>query len=163
MNATAAALRPSTCAPPRTLPTWHQAFILAFILGIRKQRGCSPSTRDIANALGVNSANAVNDHLLALKRKGFVTWQKGKSSTLVPLAYPNCDSCGGTGSRTAKEAGLVLTEGSIHRRRATHRLCSCCAGTGYQISNPDKGLHYAHALLSRVGVPGIRVSVEVSS
>ncbi len=162
----------SMCAHAKTeargLPTWHQAFVLAFILAIRKQRGCSPTLRDISGALGASSSNTASCHLAALKKKGLVKWSGHKSATLVPMSAPSCTACQGSGKTTTADASLVITAEGLLRRRVTQRLCRCCAGTGYTISNPKEGMAFARALLERSGVGEVTVTtgaslVEVSS
>lgn len=50
----------------------RQREILDYIIAQVEQRGVVPSYREIGGALGINSTNAVSDHIKALIRKGFV-------------------------------------------------------------------------------------------
>jgi repressor LexA len=43
----------------------------AFMLAFHRTHGVWPSLREIAKALGIKSTNAVHDHLVALKSKGW--------------------------------------------------------------------------------------------
>lgn len=52
--------------------TQRQAEVLAFLRAFVARHGYAPSLREIANALSIASTNAVNDHLRALGRKGYV-------------------------------------------------------------------------------------------
>jgi repressor LexA len=50
----------------------RQREILDFIVATVDQSGVVPSYREIGGALGIESTNAVSDHLKALIRKGFL-------------------------------------------------------------------------------------------
>src|SRR5262245_48783539 len=50
----------------------RQRDILDFIVGQVSQSGVVPSYREIGGALGIDSTNAVSDHIKALIRKGYV-------------------------------------------------------------------------------------------
>jgi repressor LexA len=50
----------------------RQRDILDFIVGQVAQTGVVPSYREIGGALGIDSTNAVSDHIKALIRKGYV-------------------------------------------------------------------------------------------
>lgn len=50
----------------------RQREILEFVISSVEQNGVSPSYREIGEALGIASTNAVSDHLKALIRKGYV-------------------------------------------------------------------------------------------
>ncbi|MEQ1502969.1 MAG: transcriptional repressor LexA [Myxococcota bacterium] len=50
----------------------RQRDILDFIVGQVDQTGVVPSYREIGGALGIDSTNAVSDHIKALIRKGYV-------------------------------------------------------------------------------------------
>lgn len=52
--------------------TDRQAAILETIRRSIRERGFPPTIREIARATGIKSTNGVNDHLVALERKGFV-------------------------------------------------------------------------------------------
>lgn len=52
--------------------TNRQAAILETIRSSIRDRGFPPTIREIAAATGIKSTNGVNDHLVALARKGFV-------------------------------------------------------------------------------------------
>ena len=62
--------------PPRQQEVLH--FIRAYIAS----RSYPPTVREIGAHLGIASTNGVHDHLIALRRRGLLTWERGKSRTL---------------------------------------------------------------------------------
>jgi repressor LexA len=52
--------------------TRRQAEILTFIVQVIREQGCPPTIAEIGAAFGIASTNGVNDHLLALERKGYI-------------------------------------------------------------------------------------------
>jgi repressor LexA len=59
--------------------TARQAEILQFIQGFIEDNGFPPTRAEIARALGFRSANAAEEHLRALQRKGVLELQPGAS------------------------------------------------------------------------------------
>ncbi|MCG6900862.1 MAG: transcriptional repressor LexA [Gammaproteobacteria bacterium] len=59
--------------------TARQAEILELIRTYIAEEGCPPTRAEIANALGFRSANAAEDHLRALERKGVIEIIPGSS------------------------------------------------------------------------------------
>ncbi len=59
--------------------TARQAEILELIRGYIKEEGCPPTRAEIAATLGFRSANAAEDHLRALERKGYIEMIPGSS------------------------------------------------------------------------------------
>ena len=59
--------------------TARQAEILELIRTYIAEEGCPPTRAEIANALGFRSANAAEDHLRALERKGVIEMIPGSS------------------------------------------------------------------------------------
>lgn len=59
--------------------TARQREILEFIRGFMEIEGFPPTRAEIANALGFRSANAAEDHLKALERKGAIEMLSGTS------------------------------------------------------------------------------------
>jgi repressor LexA len=64
--------------PSETL-TARQAEILELIRDYISEEGCPPTRAEIAETLGFRSANAAEDHLRALERKGFIELVAGAS------------------------------------------------------------------------------------
>ena len=64
------------------LPTERQAKVLWCLDNMTRSHGYSPTIRELMEAAGLSSTNAVAGHLLALERKGFVTSLPGKARTL---------------------------------------------------------------------------------
>lgn len=59
--------------PPSHLPlTGRQSEILRYIAAYLDEHGIPPSLREIGAKHGIGSTNAVNDHLRALERKGYL-------------------------------------------------------------------------------------------
>lgn len=52
--------------------TRRQAAILQFIIESIRDRGYPPTIAEIGEEFGITSTNGVNDHLIALKRKGYI-------------------------------------------------------------------------------------------
>lgn len=52
--------------------TRRQKEILLFIVECIRDRGCPPTILEIGEVFGIASTNGVNDHLLALERKGYI-------------------------------------------------------------------------------------------
>ena len=50
----------------------RQTELLEFLRGYHDQNGVVPSYREIGVALGIQSTNAVSDHIKALQRKGYI-------------------------------------------------------------------------------------------
>lgn len=76
---------PNIClVSPRdsTKLTQRQRQILEFIRNYSRQRGFSPSVRDIGKHFSVNPAT-VHDHLKALERKGYIEKQPNLSRSLI--------------------------------------------------------------------------------
>lgn len=56
----------------RTQLTKRQRSVLQFIAQFIRDRGYAPTLREIGKQFGIKSTNGVNDHLLALTRKGYL-------------------------------------------------------------------------------------------
>jgi len=67
--------------------TARQSEILALIEQTIAQTGFPPTRAEIAQALGFKSANAAEDHLRALEKKGFITLTPGASRG-IRLTHP---------------------------------------------------------------------------
>ncbi|HMJ11618.1 MAG TPA: hypothetical protein VK524_09415 [Polyangiaceae bacterium] len=66
---------------PRPL-TARQREILEQIAACTAENGYPPTTRELAEQVGIKGPNAMLDLLWALRRKGYVEWQDGKARTL---------------------------------------------------------------------------------
>lgn len=62
--------------------TERQQRVLEFIEAQIRRNGFPPTIREIGLHLGIRSTNGVNDHLNALRRKGYITRMVHKSRTL---------------------------------------------------------------------------------
>lgn len=62
--------------------TARQSECLDVIRGHLQRKGYPPTLREIGNAMCITSTNGVNDHLLALERKGFVRRADMKSRAI---------------------------------------------------------------------------------
>lgn len=57
--------------------TEKQQAVLDYIKGYMAERGCPPTTYEIAHAFGWKSDNAAQEHLKALQKKGFIKLARG--------------------------------------------------------------------------------------
>ena len=67
--------------------TKRQQLVLEYISESIQQNGYPPTLREIGAHFGIRSTNGVNDHLLALERKGFLRREDMKSRALRPTAF----------------------------------------------------------------------------
>ena len=65
--------------------TPRQREVLEVIQHSIEDNGYPPTIREIGAELGIKSTNAVNDHLKALERKGYLERNEAKSRALVPV------------------------------------------------------------------------------
>lgn len=66
----------------RTYPiTARQKVVLNVIAKFISKEGYSPTVRDVASSLGV-TVKAAYDHLVALRKKGYIEWSEEKSRTM---------------------------------------------------------------------------------
>lgn len=68
--------------------TEQQRAVLAFVRRTLRQRGVTPTLREIAAAMGWSSTNAVAVHLRALEAKGYVRRLHRRGRGLVLLREP---------------------------------------------------------------------------
>ena len=61
--------------------TERQREILRYLHDFIVDRGYPPTVREIGSAMQIRSTNGVNDHLLALERRGWITRSENKSRT----------------------------------------------------------------------------------
>jgi len=71
--------------------TKRQAEVLRVIEHSITEEGFPPTIREIGAKLGIRSTNAVNDHLKALERKGYLERREAKSRALVPVSRADED------------------------------------------------------------------------
>ena len=69
----------------RSKLTARQQQVLDVIQDKIDTAGYPPTIREIGAELGIKSTNAVNDHLKALERKGYLTRNEAKSRAVVPI------------------------------------------------------------------------------
>lgn len=77
--------------------TTKQHEMYAFLLSCFHEEGYIPTLREIADHFDFRSVNAVNDHLEALERKGFIARRHGSSRGITLL-------------KTAEEVGVACSE-----------------------------------------------------
>lgn len=66
----------------RIAPAPRQGDVLQAIGRLTQQQGYPPTIRELVDAMGYATPNAVAQHLRLLRRKGWVIWETGKSRTL---------------------------------------------------------------------------------
>jgi repressor LexA len=71
--------------------TDRQRRILDFINASMDERGYPPTLREIGRHMGIRSTNGVNDHLVALERKGYLTRDELKSRALRSVSYDGAE------------------------------------------------------------------------
>ena len=69
--------------------TKRQKDVLNFIKGYIKTHGYSPTLREIARGTGIKTPRGVKTHLIALSRKGYITFQPGKARSISILKKDN--------------------------------------------------------------------------
>lgn len=85
--------------------TERQRLVLAFIVGEIERNTRPPTLREIGRHLGISSTNGVNDHLMALERKGHLTrdtmlsrgiyvTELGRRTVLGDKIVQCCPTCG---------------------------------------------------------------------
>lgn len=60
----------------------RQRVIADAIRRLTADRGYPPTIREIAEQTGIGGPNGVKQHLVAMRRKGWVAWDEGKCRTL---------------------------------------------------------------------------------
>lgn len=93
--------------------TDKQRQVLGFIERQTREVGYAPTIREIGRQFGIRSTNGVNDHLLALEKKGYLK-REGQKSRTLRVVRPSGDDDGLTGSTTGtaasrKKTGEVIT------------------------------------------------------
>ncbi len=63
----------------------RQAAVYRWIAAFVDQHGYAPTLREIGAAMGIASTKGVSDHLVAMRRKGWLDWVPGKSRTILLL------------------------------------------------------------------------------
>jgi SOS-response transcriptional repressor LexA len=64
--------------------TERQTQVLSAIVAHFEQHACTPTVRELADAVGIGSTNAMTDHVDALEAKGFIRrLARGKSRGIV--------------------------------------------------------------------------------
>lgn len=66
----------------RVAPAPRQRDLLRAIGRLTNEQGYPPTIRELVDAMGYTTPNAVAQHLRLLQRKGWVIWEPGKSRTL---------------------------------------------------------------------------------
>jgi repressor LexA len=67
---------------PGVVLTWRRSMILRVIDEYSAAHGCSPTSREIAEAAGLKSASSVLHHLRELKADGFLSYEEGSPRTV---------------------------------------------------------------------------------
>ncbi|MFT0532514.1 transcriptional repressor LexA [Castellaniella hirudinis] len=93
--------------------TARQSQILALVVQAIQQDGRPPTRAEIAHALGFKSANAAEDHLRALAKKGYITLVAGTSRGIQPTTLAG--EARGQASPPAPAAGRLAAPPSPQR------------------------------------------------
>ena len=65
--------------------TTKQTEVYNLIKKFIKEKGYSPTIRELCKILGLNSSASIHRHLKILKQKGYITYEEGKSRTIKIL------------------------------------------------------------------------------
>ena len=65
--------------------TTKQRRMLDYITTFREQHGYCVTVREIMAEFGIRSPHGVTCHLMALRKKGYLTWEPHQSRTLRPV------------------------------------------------------------------------------
>ena len=87
--------------------TARQRETLNFIVGCIRKRGYSPTVREIAAQLGLNTANGAISHLEALERKGYIR-RKANASRAIQLIRARAPESEGVEVRAKVVSGKLL-------------------------------------------------------
>lgn len=68
-----------------TLPP-RQKQVVSLILQLTEEHGYPPTLAELAKAMGLRNRMTVHQHVVALKKKGFVAWEPGLNRSLRVLA-----------------------------------------------------------------------------
>ena len=69
--------------------TERQEDVLSMIISHINRRGYAPTLREIGKHFGIKSTNGVNDHLLALERKGYLGRSEHAARSIVVWRFPS--------------------------------------------------------------------------
>lgn len=83
---------PSATQNSRRPLTSRQQEVLDLISESLEQRGYPPTVRELGDRLGIRSTNGVNDHLVALSKKGYLQRQDLKSRALRVVSAEPADA-----------------------------------------------------------------------
>lgn len=67
--------------------TAKQQAVLDYITSYWLSHGYGPTVREIGEEFGIGSPNGIMCHLKALDAKGFISWNRKHSRTLVPANW----------------------------------------------------------------------------
>lgn len=65
--------------------TERQQQILNAITSYINEKGYPPTVRELADMVGIKSSSTLHGHLQRLEKKGYITKEKGKPRTIVPI------------------------------------------------------------------------------
>lgn len=65
--------------------TTKQTEVYNLIKKFIKEKGYSPTIRELCKILELNSSASIHRHLKILKQKGYITYEEGKSRTIKIL------------------------------------------------------------------------------
>jgi len=99
--------------------TPRQAEILQLIADFVQSTGFPPTRAEIARSLGFRSANAAEDHLKALEKKGFIELFAGASRGIRLRRDSACRSSAGS-PQAARSSPKPMSRGAIRSTR-------CCS------------------------------------
>jgi SOS-response transcriptional repressor LexA len=122
--------------------TGRQALVLAFVQTHTRDVGYPPTLREIGAHMGIRSTNGVNDHLVALERKGYIIRDSLKSRSIrvvvsegpIRSTHPECEKLSKATTVTQpagefvewlRSHGYEIAERTSAPGCGVYGLCSC--------------------------------------
>ena len=102
--------------------TSRQQEVLAFIRNSVEVFGVPPTRAEIASAFGFASANAAEDHLRALSRKGAITLETGSARGIRLVEQLGLPLIG----TVAAGSPILAVENRLDHVRVDPGLCAAC-------------------------------------
>jgi len=108
--------------------TARQSEILSLIKQALTQTGFPPTRAELAQTLGFKSANAAEDHLRALEKKGFITLTPGASRG-IRLTQASDTETNNTSATKGADSGIGIGIGSVINALTLPLVGRVAAGT----------------------------------
>lgn len=91
------------------IATERQLVVLRAVVEFIREHNYPPTLREIGKLIGIRSTNGVNDHLVALERKGYIERDQMKTRSITVLRIGE-EAVGGTKMQTIEGVMSILRE-----------------------------------------------------